>query len=321
MTRRPNLGPLLIFLAAMLWATDAPFRTALLEHLSPSAVVLGEHAVNALLFAPVLALGARKLRRLAAKEWAALIVIAVGGSAVATFAFTKSFEYVNPSVAILLQKLQPLIAVALASSLLRERMGRGFWLWALLALVGAYVLSFPNLVPRVYEGEQFNPNIIGSGLALLAAALWAVSTVLGKYALRRVDFTTVTSLRFVVAFAFLVIWNAAAGGLRDLAAVTPRDAGYLILVALVSGGISLWMYYKGLTTTKASVATIAELGFPLAAVLINAVFLDAQLSPAQIGGMSLLLLAVLMLRRENERAAEPAPLHMIPTEARRADPR
>lgn len=308
MTRatRPDLGTFLIFAAAMLWATDAPFRTALLQHLSPSAVVLGEHAVNALIFIPVLLLGAGKLRRLTAREWLALAAIGIGGSAVATFLFTKSFEYVNPSVAILLQKLQPLIAIALASAMLGERTSRYYWAWAPLALVGAYVLSFPDLVPRVYEGEVFNPNLIGASLALGAAALWAISTVLGKYALRRVDFHTVTALRFVIAFFFLLLWTGINGGLADATKMSAGDAGYIVLIALVSGGGSLWLYYRGLTTTKASVATIAELGFPLAAVLINAVFLDAQLTPLQLAGMCALLLAVVMLRRENDREPRPS---------------
>lgn len=296
----------LIFAAAMLWATDAPFRSSLLTHVPPWQIVLGEHAVNVLIFLPVLALSWRSLRALSAREWAAIVFIAVGGSAAATLLFTAAFLHVNPSVAILLQKLQPLLAIGLASVLLGECLTKRFWLWAVLALAGAYVISFPDLVPRLYEGEQFNPNVIGVAFALGAAALWGSSTVLGKYALRHVDFRTVTALRFVVAFAALAAWTIARGDYAEAAAMTPRDIGYVALIGVVSGGLSLWIYYKGLTTTNASAASIAELGFPLAAVLINAVFLDALLRPVQIAGMAALLLAVLMLRRESDREANVA---------------
>ncbi len=298
MTSR-STGPWLIFLAAMLWATDGPFRTALLSHLPASTIVLAEHGINVLLLLPILLPRLSRLRALSAKEWAALIGIAVGGSAIATYAFTLSFAYVNPSVAILLQKLQPLIAITLAWSLLGERMKTKFWVWAILAIAGAYVISFPDLVPRVYEGEQWNPNAIGVGLALLAAVLWGGSTVLGKYALRRVDFPLVTSLRFVVAFLFLLLWQGCTGELAGVANVSARDWSFLCIIAFVSGSISLWIYYKGLTVTKASIATIAEIGFAPAAVIVNAFFIaNTSLAPVQIAGMAMLLVAVLLLQRE-----------------------
>ena len=47
------LGPLLVFVAAMLWATDAPFRSELTQGLSSSFIVLAEHGVNLLFAIPV----------------------------------------------------------------------------------------------------------------------------------------------------------------------------------------------------------------------------------------------------------------------------
>ena len=64
--------------------------------------------------------------------------------------------------------------------------------------------------------------------------------------------------------------------------------------------VSLLIYYKGLENTKASVATLAELGFPLAAVLVNWVFLKTTLAPMQILGMSILLFSVFKLASRNE---------------------
>lgn len=299
-TRR-NFGPLLVFLGAMLWATDAPFRVALLSHLPPSFIVLAEHAVNVLLLLPLVMLKWSSFRGLTRREWLTLGAIAIGGSAIATFAFTQAFAFVNPSVAILLQKLQPFIAISLAGMVLGERMRKTFWIWAILAVAGAYVISFPDLVPRVYEGEEFNPNLIGVSLALLAAVLWGASTVLGKYALKRVDFTAVTCVRFIIAFVFLLLWNMWSGDAAVVTTLTARDVLFLVIIAIVSGSFSLLLYYRGLKTTSASVATIAELGFPLAAVLVNAVFLHESLRAAQIIGMAILLLSVLQLKTVNER--------------------
>ena len=71
----------------------------------------------------------------------------------------------------------------------------------------------------------------------------------------------------------------------------PRHAGECLGRSVI--------YYGGLQYTKASVATLAELGFPMAAVVVNWYFLKQGLLPMQLVGMAVLLFAVFMLAREN----------------------
>lgn len=304
-------GPALVFLAAVLWATDAPFRVHLTESLSSNFIVFAEHFVDILIAVPILIWSWRDLKKVTRREWAAILVIAIGGSALASIAFTQAFHYVNPSVAILLQKVQPLIAILLAGVFLGERLHRNFWAWAAVALFGAYLVSFPNLVPQLYAGEAFNPNTIGVLLALTAALLWGGSTVLGKYVLKHTAFQTLTALRFVIAFIFLGILNIAQDTFPAWNEVTATDWLFIVIIALASGVFSLFLYYYGLQYTKASIATIAELGFPLAAVVVNAYFIVGLSQPGttlglylgQWVGAMLLLLALYMLSRVNREAA------------------
>lgn len=294
-------GTFLVFLAAMLWATDAPFRAFLTQGLSSELIVLGEHFVDLLIVLPILLLSWRSLRGLSLKQWAAVGFIAICGSALASVAFTQAFHYVNPSVALLLQKLQPLIAISLAAVFLKEALTPRFWVFAALALLGAYLVSFPGLVPQVYAGEVFNPNMMGVVLALTAAVFWAASTVLGRYMLASIDFKVLTALRFSIAFGFLLALNAVQGGLGAVAALTSTDMLFITLIALVSGVASLFIYYRGLSQTPASVATLAELGYPVAAVLINWAFIPGSaLVPVQLLGMAILLAAMWGLGRRGE---------------------
>ena len=301
------LGPLLIFVAAMLWASDAPFRLHLTQSLSSDVIVLGEHLFDCLIAIPILAWGWKELRGLSLREWTAIAFIGVFGSAVASIAFTESFHYVNPSVAILLQKVQPLVAIALAWRLLGEVPHRSFWIWSMLALCGAYLISFPGLVPQTYAGEAFKPDWYGALLALAAAVLWAASTVLGKYALRAATFSTVTALRFVIALIFLSVLNASHGTLVEVVSLSVSDWLFVLVIALCSGVVSLFLYYYALSSTRASIATIAELGFPFAAVFVNAYFIPGNWAPGtywglaigQWAGTAILLVAVVMLGRVN----------------------
>ncbi len=312
-----RFGPYLVFLAAMLWATDAPFRIHLTQTLSSNFIVLSEHFVDVLFVLPILVIGFSEIRKLTWREWGAVLLIAIGGSALASIAFTQAFHYVNPSVAILLQKLQPLIAIGLAASILKEGLSRRFFLWAAVALFGAYLISFPGLVPQSYPGETWNPNAIGVSLALLAAVLWGASTVLGKYVLNRRSFTVMTSLRFSVAFLFLVLLNWYQQSFPSFSQISGTDFLFIFIIAVTSGVVSLFIYYRGLSYTKASVATLAELGFPMAAVLVNWIFIpNSGLLPMQLLGMAVLIFGIFRLARYNrDTEAAPAPAQM-PTIAR-----
>ena len=45
-------GPYLVFLAAILWASDAPFRVHLTESLSSELIVLLEHGIAVVILMP-----------------------------------------------------------------------------------------------------------------------------------------------------------------------------------------------------------------------------------------------------------------------------
>ncbi len=301
-------GSALVFFAAALWATDAPFRMHLTHELTSNFIVLGEHLVSCFIAVPILLVNWSNIKKLSGREWVAVVFIGVCGSALASVAFTDSFRYVNPSVSIVLQKVQPLIAILVAWWLLGETLHRIFWLWTAVALAGAYLVSFPNLAPQTNSGEVFNPNVIGASLALLAALFWGASTVFGKFVLRTAAFQALTSLRFVVGLIFLAFLNAVQGTYPGAGVITGTDVLLIIIIALTSGVFSLFLYYYGLQYTRASIATIAELGFPLAAVFVNAYFIPGNQAPgtyfglfaAQWVGATLLLFAMPMLSRVNQ---------------------
>ncbi len=280
-------APWFIVAAALLWAVDAPFRKFLTEDLSSSAIVLGEHIIIFFFVLPFLVRGWHELKRLGIREWGAVVFIGAGGSALATVFFTQSFRYINPSVAILLQKLQPFIAILLAVWVLKESLPKRFYWWAAAAIAGAYVVSFPQIVPGSLEGEA-----TGVAFALLAAFFWGGSTVMGRFVLSRLSWPMMTAVRFITALLFLLILSLWQGTIYELGSITVRDGIYLFIIALIVGFAALALYYRGLKETRASVATIGELLFPFAAVVVNWIVLDAVLAWQQIAGGIVLLWAM-----------------------------
>src|ERR671911_106963 len=256
---------LLVAVGAAMWGTDGILRVPLLEVASPSQIVLLEHLVLLLYSVPAVVLGWRFFRGLGAAQWVALLVIGWGGSALATLLFTTALDVGNPTVVILLQKTQPLFAIALAAILLRERLGWAYWPCFAVAMVGTYMISFGNLGPFTALGSA---ELLPAALALGAALLWGSSTVLGRLVLKDVPFYALTGARLLLA---------------------------------------LLLYYRGLTGTRASYATLAELAFPATAVVLNWTFLGVGVSANQILGFVLLWGAVFMLGYLNAKAPAPDP--------------
>ncbi len=297
MLNKYAIGPWLVTLAAILWAVDAPFRKFLTTELSSTTIVLMEHIVIVFLVIPLLIPRLSELKNLSLREWLSVIFIGFGGSALATVLFTQSFHYLNPTVAILLQKLQPLIAIGLAYIVLKEKLSRNFWVWALVAIFGAYIISFPDLKPT---GFVWNSNTVGILLALGAAFFWGGSTVFGRFVLEKVSFQTMTALRFLTALVFLFFLNVYYKTLPEISSASGKDWLFVLIIAVLAGFVSLMIYYYGLKSTKASIATLCELAFPLAAVVVNWIFLDATLSWMQLVGGLILLFAITKLSLVNE---------------------
>ena len=295
---------LLIAVGAAMWGTDGILRVPLLDVASPSQIVLLEHLVLLLYSVPAVVLGWRFFRGLGAVQWVALLVIGWGGSALATLLFTTAFDVGNPTVVILLQKTQPLFAIALAAILLRERLGWAYWPCFAVAMVGAYLISFGDLEP--FKALP-SAEALAAALALGAALLWGSSTVLGRLVLKDLPFHALTGARLLLAvplLAGIVVAQGATGGLGPGVAAAP---GRVVLLALIPGLLALLLYYRGLTGTRASYATLAELAFPATAVVLNWTFLGVGVSANQVLGFVLLWGAVFVLGYLNAKAPAPDP--------------
>ncbi len=259
---------ILVAAAAVMWASDAYFRNQLVKHLTASQIVVIEDALVSLFLLAFLIRGWKEARRLNLGGWLAVLIIAVGPQAVATVLFTKSFSYGIYAETFVLQQIQPLIAITLAWLILGERRRSWFWPTAALALVGVYMVVFAQDLTAPFSALQ--RGRVEAGLfALGAAALWASGTVLGRVALSRVSFQTMTALRFTLALPVLILFVLVQDGPGGFTHYRVDDfVPNFLGIALIPGFLALLLYYRGLASTPASLATIAEMAFPVAATLI-----------------------------------------------------
>lgn len=287
---------LLVALAASMWGLDGLLRKPLATQLDAATVVFWEHLIAVVLLTPFIPGALRALRRCTRREQLAVVVIGVGSSATATVIFTKAFalaaahyDFVTPLV---LQQLQPIIAVALAVTILNERLRVSYAHYAVPALIGAWLLAIPDpLHPRVSE---LTPAL----LALGAAVLWAAGTVLGRLVGFSLSPREVTTLRYVFGLAGATAAVPITGA--PYAAGWHNAAG-LMLLALIPGLLALWLYYRGLASTAASRATLAELAFPVTAALVGVLFLGSTVTTSQWVGLAIVAASVVGLGLHEQR--------------------
>ena len=287
----------LVALAASLWGLSALWRGPLAREHPALTVVLWEHLILTVVLLPWLVPAVRRLLVTSVRTRVAVLVVGAGSSALATVLFTAAFAVGDPITPQVLQKLQPLVAVGLAALLLGERLRRGYLFFLVPALLGAWLLSFPD--PWAVRADSARAALLATG----AACLWAAGTVLGRAASRELRFVDLTALRFAVGLATLL----AVAGATGTPLTVGRDAlPDLLLLALVPGLAAMVLYYRALGRTPASRATLAELAFPLSAALVGVLVFGTRPEASQWLGMGLVLATVVALSWHERRSERPA---------------
>jgi drug/metabolite transporter (DMT)-like permease len=294
---KKNLPALAVISAAILWSLDGYIRQNLFS--LPSFLIISlEHAIGAIIFFPLLIKGLNEIYSLNQRGWISVFWISICGGVLGTFFYTKALsyvEYIDLSVVVLLQKFQPIFAIALAAVILKEKITKRFFILAVAAIIGGYLITFGN-----NPIENWNDKtIIASLLALLAAFSWGSSTVLGKHALNQISFMTITSLRLTITAAitlFIIISNSQYELIPEM---TFGNWLYIVLIVISTGSIALFIYYYGLNHLPASHVTIYELFWPLSAVTIDWFIYERIMTMYQFLGAILLLTSIILLSNEN----------------------
>lgn len=287
-------APLFIVFAAFLWALDGIVLRPSLYSLPVSLVVFVEHGLAFLIMLPFFIKEAKELKKLKQADWGAFLWVAVFGGVLGTMFITKALfyvEFVNLSIVILIQKLQPVFALTLAALILKEKLPKKFFKWAALAVIATYFVTFDGFLPNFDTGDK---TAIAALFALGAAFAWGSSTVFSKRALKNVSFRMATYLRFGLTTLIMFFIVTSTGSLNTAAfnLITPQQWLTFLLIVFSTGGAAIFLYYYGLKQVKASTSTIAELAFPLSAILLEFVIRGRVLSLSQWVGVIILFIAI-----------------------------
>jgi len=301
--RRSSYGPWLVGLGAALWGTESAWRIPLNDLFDADVIVFWEHVLILLMFLPILLSQLGELPKIDKRSWGYLIFSGFAGSAVGTIFFTLALKNGNPTVVNVILNIQPVISTLGAFLLFGDRLTPRFFLYASIAVVAGIFLSVeqPTLIGVSFAQAGLN---LGTGYALICAVFWGLSTVAGRGVMIGMPLRLAASLRIVVGLVCMTcillaygklhgaaLWPAAAQAHRGTAIVA------LLLLASISGGIPLLIYFEGLQLTRASTAGYFEMMQTLAAVCITWGFFHAALRTHQVIAAIILIAAVAMVQR------------------------
>lgn len=292
MNKIKKIGPVFIIIASLLWSLDGILRRSLYS-LPPATIVFFEHALGLLIMTPFFIIPAiKELKHLSKKEWIAILVVSLFSGALGTIFYTSALaqvNYIQFSVVVLLQQLQPIWAISMAALLLKEKISKRFIIWAILAIVASYFVTFKDLRVNITPG---NGTLIAALLALLAGVMWGSTTSFSKIVLKKVSHNTATYLRFIFAPVFAFIFIVLFGQIGSIGKIGLPQWGTLLAITLSTGMVALLIYYYGLKKTEGKVSAICELVWPASAIVIDYVYFKNTLSVTQILGTIVVLFSI-----------------------------
>ncbi len=295
---------LFIVIAAILWSLDGFLRRTLYTLPSP-VIVFYEHLIGFGLIFPFIVTQLKMIKQFNRAEWGAFAWISllsgVGGTLMYTQALSR-VNYISFSVVVLLQQLQPLFVIGTARLLLKERITKSYFVWAIAALTGAYLLSFPKLRVNFTQNREETTAAL---LAIGAAFAWGSSTAFSRFALSNYPVMLTTGIRFLLTIPLAFVAIFIMGNSPSLTAINSNQLTTLVFIALSTGLIAMLIYYRGLKYTRAKISAIAELTWPLSAVIIGFFLFSERLTLTQIIGSMILLISMYRVGLRDQKDTTP----------------
>jgi len=265
----------LLLVAVLFGANYVVAKVALREVTPEGLVVIRTWGTAAMLFAASGLWRRRAPRpRPTARDLGQLLLYGLLGASLNQICFLEGLVRSTATNAGLMFASIPLLTLALAVVLRRERATLSGVAGVTIGLVGALLL----IVPR--GGVDFTSRTAtGNLLLLLSGASYALYLVLTRPILARLDPLTVVSWVFLLAA--LTVTPVGAGAVRDLVGSGASGAGWASIAYVVIGGtaVSYLLNNWALVRVRSSLVAVYILVQPIVAGSLGRVFLHEQLGP------------------------------------------
>jgi drug/metabolite transporter (DMT)-like permease len=188
----------------------------------------------------------------------------------------------------------PLFTLALAALFLQEPVGWREVLGCLVTLAGVMLVALPSAKDGRLAVDR-RTNLVGVGLALAAAVLWAASSTIVKVGLTSIDAVAANAIRLPVAAVVLLVMVSRGAPQPPLWRLRGRTLAVVVATGLLGSGLSgfLWMY--GVQEIGAARAAILSSTSPIFAAPLSVLFLKERLTPRILAGTLLSVAGIALI--------------------------
>lgn len=287
---RRGLSAALILLAAVCWGVIGLFSRALSAGgLSPVQITAVRCTLTALLLTLWLALFRPAALRVRLRD----LWMFFGTGICSILFFNVCYFYtqsvISLSAAAILLYTSPFFVMLISAVVFRERITPRKLIALFVAFAGCVLI---NLAAGGGEAPTSLAILtgVGSGLG------YGLYSIFAKLAMERYEMPTITAYTFLFAAAGAVPLCRPAEAARILSA-EPRLLLFAALLAVVSTLAPFILYTKGLSMTEPGRAAVLACAEPVVAACVGLLCFHEALSPAKLGGIALVIAAVILLSR------------------------
>ena len=193
----------LIAVSNILGGSTYAVTTAALKGFPEKDLLLLRMALCAALFLPLAWRGRRRLVAASREDWARIAAVGIFGYALPLALGTYGVKMSSATSASLLIGMEPVAIVLLSAAFLGESL-TGLKIASLaLGLAGATLIAFQGL--PTFAGA-FTDRLKGDMILAAHGVCWALYSVLGKSALKRVDPLDFTAATSIIGFLGVAAW-------------------------------------------------------------------------------------------------------------------
>lgn len=292
-TRRSVGGVVAVALAALSWGTVGVVgqRIQTRSDVGPEAVAFLRLAIAAAVLVLCAGFSRNTGERLPRRARWVLVWAGIALAANQLFYFLAIDKIGVAAAALLTLGLSPVIAAALEAFVERAVPTRSVALAMVLALLGLGLLSE---VTSLHESEAS-----GVAFSVVSAACFALVALARRGLPNRASPIGVTAATMTVASVALLPVAARSAVEIELDVTTVAS---LLYVGVGATALAYFLYFRGLETTRASVALLVVLLEPLTASVLGVVLEGERLGGSRIAGAIILLVSVVISSVLPERA-------------------
>ncbi len=262
----------LIALSNVLGGSTYAVTTAALKGFPEKDLIVLRMALCAALFAPLVWRGRERLARASRGDWWRILGVGTLGYALPLALGTYGVKLSSATSASLLVGIEPVTIVLLSAVFLGEALTPLKISSLIFGLSGAMLIAFQG--PPTLSGA-FTDRLKGDLILALHGSCWALYSVLGKSALKRVDPLDFTAITSVIGFFGVAAWGAP--GLEAAAWTKVPAAAWasMAYLAVAGGFLAVILWNVALKSVEAS--KVANFIFlqPVVGVLLG-VFLQGD---------------------------------------------